>query len=316
MSQLSFASLTPKKKSPLRSEVFLEQMDAAIPWSKLIALIEPYYFQNSVGRPAYPLEIMLRIYCLQQWYNLGDLSMEEAIYDRRSFQKFLNIDLMNRKIPDETTILNFRHLLEAHALGVQIFALVSKFLRDKGLMMQEGTIVDATLVKSPSSTKNQEKKRDPEMSSTKKNGSWHFGMKNHIGVDSKSGLVHSLETTTAKVADRDKFDMLLHGKETAVYGDKGYMSKTDKYYAKDAGVYWGVMDRGTSVKKLTLWQKKRNHLLAKIRAKVEHPFLVVKHLWGHSKTRYRGLAKNHNQFCMLFALCNLYMVRNRIIQET
>jgi len=164
---------------------------------------------------------MLRIYCLQQWYNLGDLAMEEAMYERRSFGRFLRLDLMENKVPDETTILNFRHFLEKHSLGSQIFALVSQYLQDKGLMMQEGTIVDATLIKSPSSTKNKEKKRDPEMSSTKKNGSWHFGMKNHIGVDSKSGLVHSLETTTAKVADRDKFDLLLHGKETAVYGDKG-----------------------------------------------------------------------------------------------
>jgi transposase, IS5 family len=207
-------------------------------------------------------------------------------------------------------------LLEKNALGEQIFAYVRKYLQDEGLMMQEGTIVDATILKSPSSTKNKEKQRDPEMTSTRKNGTWFFGMKAHVGVDKESGLVHSCEVSTAKITDREKFADLLHGKENAVYGDKGYVSKIDRFYAKDAGVYWGVMDRGSHVKSLTLWQKKRNHLLAKIRAKVEHPFRVVKHLWGHTKTRYRGLYKNHNQLYMLFTLSNLYMVRNQVIQET
>lgn len=227
MSQLSFASLTPKRKAALRAEIFLSEMKQLIPWGQLEAIVLPHYFCNGVGRKPYPLGTMLKIYCLQQWYNLGDLAMEEAIYDRRSFQNFLAIDLMNEWIPDETTILNFRHLLEKNSLGAQIFAFVSKYLQKKGLMMREGTIVDATIIPSPSSTKNKEKKRDPEMSSTRKNGSWLFGMKAHIGVDKESGLVHSCEVSTAKVSDRDKFPCLLHGGENAVYGDKGYVSKVD-----------------------------------------------------------------------------------------
>lgn len=314
MSQLSFASLTPKQKSQLRAEKFLEEMEAVVPWKKIANLIKPHYYSNKFGRPAYKLSLMVRIYCLQQWYNLGDLSMEEAIYDRRSFQKFLDVDLMGTSIPDETTILNFRHLLEENDLPRQIFRLLNAHLESKGLIMKRGTIVDATIINSPSSTKNKENKRDPEMSSTRKGSSYYFGMKAHIGVDSESGLIHSGEITTAKTSDREMFADLLHGKEDAVFGDKGYVSKRDKHYARDAEVFWGILDRGSRVRALSKKQKKQNRRFAMVRAKVEHPFRVIKHLWGHRKTRYRGLTKNRHQFHMLFGLCNIYMSRNRILQ--
>jgi len=315
MCQLSFASLTPKKKSQLRSEKFLKEMETVVPWKKISDLIKPHYYDNKTGRPAYNLQLMIRIYCLQQWYNLGDLSMEEAIYDRLSFQTFLQIDLMNKMIPDETTILKFRHLLEKKNLPEKIFQLLNSYLESRGLMMKEGTIVDATIINSPSSTKNQDKKRDPEMSSTKKNNTYYFGMKAHIGVDRESGLVHSCEVTTAKVADKRMLVNLLHGHEKAVFGDKGYVSQEDKHYARDAGIFWGILDRRGPKKDLSSKQKKRNKRLSKVRSKVEHPFRVIKHLWGHRKTRYRGLAKNLHQFYMLFGLSNVYMSRNRILQE-
>lgn len=314
MSQLTFASFTLKKKSQLRAEKFLKEMELVVPWKKISNLIKPYYFTNKIGRPAYNLDLMIKIYCLQQWYNLGDLSMEEAIYDRLSFQRFLRIDLMNDLIPDETTILNFRHILENYNLQKKIFHLLNSYLESKGLIMKEGTIVDATIIHSPSSTKNKDKKRDPDMSSTKKNNSYYFGMKAHIGVDSHGGLIHSCEVTTAKVADKQKFADLLHGEEKAVFGDKGYVSKKDKHYARDAEVYWGILDRRGPHKNLSSKQKKRNQKLSKIRSKVEHPFRIIKHLWGHRKTRYRGLSKNRHQFYMLFGLSNIYMSRKHILQ--
>lgn len=232
MSQLSFASLTPKDKK-IRAEKFLEEMDKVIPWRKLETIIEPHYTKAGNGRRPLNLLLMIKIYCLQQWYNLSDPGMEEAIYDRLSFQRFLEIDLMLDRIPDETTILQFRHLLEQHDLTHHIFLLITGYLQDKGLLLKKGTIVDATIVISPSSTKNKEKKRDPEMSSTKKNGNHHFGMKAHIGADVKSGLVHSLEVTTAKRSDYAEMVNLLHGEEEAVFGDKGYSCEKDKHYARD-----------------------------------------------------------------------------------
>jgi len=314
MSQLSYASMIPKHKNKLRAEQFLEEMRQVLPWRKITRLIKPYYYNNTTGRPAYDLMLMVKIYCLQQWYRLGDLSTEEAIYDRRSFAKFLDIDLMGNKIPDETIILNFRHLLEKNYLTKQIFHLINKILEQKGLMMKEGTIVDATIIISPSSTKNKDKKRDPEMKSTHKNGQWYFGFKSHIGVDQKSGLTHTLEVTDAKTSDREKLADLLHGEEKAVIGDKGYVSKEDKHFARDSGVYWGVLDRRGKGKSLSNKQEKRNKQLSKVRAKVEHPFRIIKDLWGHRKTRYRGLKKNESQMYMLFALSNIFMARKALLQ--
>jgi len=216
-------------------------------------------------------------------------------------------------VPDETTILNFRHLLEKHNLADQVFSVINNHLQEKGLLLKEGTIVDASIIAGPSSTKNKNKKRDPEMGSTKKGNNYHFGVKVHSGVDSRSGLVHSVETTSASIADKAMLYELLHGQEKAIFGDKGYVGKEDKHLARDAEVYWGVLDRRGPNKKLSLKQKKRNKKLSKIRAKVEHPFRIVKSVWGHNKTRYRGLEKNKSHFKMLFALSNLYMKRKILL---
>ena len=311
MSQLSFASL-PLKNIKIRAQKFLDEMDQIIPWQKLVNVIEPHYPKAGNGRRPMNLLMMVKIYCLQQWYSLSDPAMEEAIYDRISFQRFLKLDLMVDRVPDETTILKFRHLLEKHNLTAQIFATISTYLQNKGLLMRKGTIVDATIVASPSSTKNKEKKRDPEMSSTKKHGQYYFGMKMHTGVDVDSGLIHSLEISTAKVHDIKMMPSLLHGKEKAVFGDKGYTSDKDKHYARDAEVYWGVLDKNKRNRTLSSKQKKRNRKLASIRSKVEFPYLIIKRLWGHRKTRYRGLMKNLSQWHMLTTLSNLYQARKKL----
>ena len=250
MSQLGFASLSQKKKTT-SAETFLNEMDRVIPWREMINVIQPHYYNGKSGRKPMKLELMLRIYFLQQWFCLGDPTVEEAVYDRISFQKFLRIDLMNDVIPDETTILNFRHLLEAHDLTKKLLDAVNGLLEKKGVLLKQGTIVDATLITAPSSTKNKENKRDPEMSSTKKSGKWHFGMKVHIGTDAKSGLIHSIEGTTAKTADKTMLFELLHGQEDAIFGDKGYVSNKDKKLAREAGIYWGILDKRVPEGKLS-----------------------------------------------------------------
>jgi len=312
MSQLSFLSITQNKKT-LKCEKFLNEMSKVIPWKEICQIISPFYSKGELGRKPMPMILMLKIYCLQQWYQLSDPGMEEAIYDRNSFQKFLNIDLFGDKVPDETTILHFRHLLEKYNLTKKIFDLISSHLAKKGFLLKEGTIVDATIIHSPSSTKNKDKKRDKEMGSTCKNKKWFFGMKAHIGVDYKSGLVHNVEFTSASVHDRECFPSLLHGRENAVFGDKGYFSDKDKHYARDANVFWGVLDKGKRGNPLSNKQKKRNKKLSSIRAKVEHPFQIIKHLWGYSKTRYRGIEKNASQLLMMFALANIFKVRKKLL---
>ena len=312
MGQLSFSSLSRKERPKSRVHRFLSEMDEAIMWKKIVKVIKPYYYTGKMGRKPLPLELMLRIYFLQLGYSLGDPSVEEAIYDRTSFQKFLKIELLHDIIPDETTILNFRHLLEEHRLNEKILRKVNHLLEKKGFLLKEGTIVDATLIAAPSSTKNKEGRRDPEMSSTKKNDQWFFGMKMHIGVDAKSGLIHSCVGTTAKVSDRDPFPELLHEEEQAVFGDKGYVSDNDKHLAREAGIFWGILDKRKPGKKLSQKQKKRNLRLSSIRSKVEHPFQVIKHLWGYRKTRTRGMRKNQSQFFILAALHNVYRMRKSL----
>ena len=312
MSQLTFLSLAGSKKA-LRCEKFLNEMKKVIPWAGICSMISPHYSKGIFGRKPMPLLLMLQIHCLQQWYQLSDPAMEEAIYDRNSFQKFLSLDLLKDRVPDETTILHFRHLLEKHDLMGKIFEMIKSYLAQKGLLMKEGTIVDATLISSPSSTKNDRKKRDPERSSTKKNNKWYFGMKAHIGVDAKSGIVHSCDFTTAKVHDKKCLPLLLHGEEEAVFGDKGYTSDEDKNKAREAEVYWGILDKAKPYHPLSSKQKKRNKKLSSIRSKVEHPFQVIKCLWGYRKTRYRGIQKNANQLKMLFALTNLFKMRNKLL---
>jgi IS5 family transposase len=300
-------------------------MRQVVPWKRIARLLKPYYYANTTGRPAYDLVLMIKIHCLQQWYNLGDLGVEEAIHDRFSFQKFLDIDVIQDTVPDETTILNFRHLIEEKQLATQIFQLINEHLSEKGLMLKAGTILDATIIQSPSSTKNKEGKRDPEMSSTRKNGQWYFGMKAHIGVDMNRGLVHRVEVTNAKTADIDVMNRLLHGEEKAVFGDKGYTKREEKKKAREKGIFWGIADRASLKRKpaknpeafrgsLTRRQEKRNKLFSAVRAKVEHPFRIIKDLWGHRKTRYKGLYKNTVQMLMLFGLSNLYLSRKAILQ--
>ena len=232
--------------------------------------IMKHEIQKPTGRKKTDALLLLKIHFLQQWYALSDPGAEEAIYDRNSFQKFLHIDLLAQTVPDETTILNFRHFLEEHALQTRFFAIVRQILEDRHLLMKSGTIVDATIIAAPSSTKNEEKKRDPDMSSTNKNNTWHFGMKAHIGVDADSGLVHTVKTSTAKVHDKVKMKELFHGEERAKFGDKGYVGDEDKREARKAGIFWGVLDKGRINHPLSSSQKKRNKKMSSIRAIVEH----------------------------------------------
>ena len=312
MSQLSFISLAHAKKK-LKREKFLRQMDQVIPWGKLIKVVEPFYKDQKMGRKKMPLKRMLKIMCLQQWYNLSDPAVEEEIYDRMTFQKFLKLDLLTQSVPDETTILNFRHLLEEYNLQGCIFEEINEHLTEKGFLMKEGTIVDATLLAAPTSTKNTNGKRDPEMSSTKKNNQWYFGMKAHIGVDAESGLVHSLTATTAKDHDSSQFDELLHGEEQAVYGDKAYVNESKKQEFEKAGGFWAVLEKASRGKKLKTHQELWNRYLSSTRARVEHPFQVLKCQFGYRKVKYRGIEKNLGQLYLLFGLHNLFKVRKQLI---
>lgn len=314
MNECTFLSLAHQKK--LRCEKFLDEMNAVIPWQSILKKIDYRYYKNQdkeAGRNKYNLKLMLKIYCLQQWYNLSDPAMEEAIYDRYSFQRFLGIDLLGENVPDETTILNFRHFLEKEKLQKKIFSLIKKILEDKGYIMKTGSIVDATIMAAPMSTKNKKKERDPEMSFTVKNNNIHFGMKLHCGVDADSGLIHHVETTTAKTHDKIMMNKLFYGEENRKFGDKGYYSETEKREARGKEIFWGILDRGKRGHKLSSSQKKRNKKLASIRAKVEHPFRVIKDLWFHRKVRYKGLSKNGGQMFMLCALANLFMVRKKLL---
>jgi IS5 family transposase len=298
-----------------RREQFLGEMDRVVPWARLCALIEPHYPRASKagGRPPIPLERMLRIYCLQQWYNLSDPAAEEALYDSIVMRSFVGVTCDADIIPDETTILRFRRLLEIHQLTQGLFVEINSLLSERGLFVGKGTIVDATIIHAPSSTKNAQNKRDPEMHQTRKGKQWYFGMKMHTGTDAESGLVHSIEATAANVHDANVLGQLLHGEEQALYGDSAYHSQQLKELAEGAGLQFNVNQRGFKDRPLTQRQKARNRRLSKVRAVVEHPFLVVKRLWGHAKVRYRGLAKNLAQMYTLFGLANLYRVRKHFV---
>jgi IS5 family transposase len=314
--QMTFASLAHStKKKVTRREKFLAEMEAVVPWSRLVVLIEPHYpkMGSKGGRPAIPLTVMLRIYCLQQWYALSDPMAEESLYDSDAMRRFAGLELGDDRIPDETTILNFRHLLERHDLSEAIFAEVNAYLVENGMSLRSGTLVDATIIDAPPSTKNKAGKRDPEMSSTKKGNDWYFGMKAHVGVDAESGIVHSLETSTAKVHDSRVWEDLLHGDETSVWADKAYVSaeRADAFAGPDK--FWGVMRKAPKGGALHPDDEYINRLIAKVRARVEHPFRVLKRQFGYIKTRYRGLAKNRAQLFSLFALGNLYLVRRKLM---
>ena len=315
MNQLSFASLDfAAKKKRTKRDVFLAEMSAVVPWGVLAALIEPHYPKLGAkgGRRPFPLPVMLRIYCLQQWYNLSDPGAEEALYDIQSMRAFAGLELSRDAIPDETTILNFRHLLERHDLTKAIFAAVAEHLAAKGELLRGGTIVDATLIAASPSTKNKEQRRDPEMRSSKKGNQWFFGMKAHIGVDAKSGLVHTAGVTTGSVHDARVMDNLIREDDPAVYGDKGYASDAKQRAAEGAGVLWAVKAKAKLGRPLTTAQRRRNRRFGKIRAKVEHVFRVMKCQFGYRRARYRGIAKNGAQVFALLALANLYLVRSRL----
>jgi len=313
MKQRTFADLEYDAKKRTRREQFLDEMDRVMPWARWVALIEPHYPKAGLGRRPMPLERMLRIHLLQQWFNLSDPAMEEMLIDSQSMRRFAGINLMDDPVPDETTILKFRHLLEAKGLAEKLFRDVGMLLTERGLMLHKGTIVDATIISAPPSTKNRDRARDPDMSQVKKRNTWHFGMKAHIGVDLDSGLVHTLVTTTGRESDQNVLPRLLHGEEDEVLGDRGYGSKADRALAREAGIELRTAHRTTRGKELTLQQDLENKVIASLRAIVEFPFRVVKRQWGHAMVRYRGLKKNTAQLHMLFALSNLYQARARLM---
>ncbi len=315
MKQPSFASLAyDGKKKQTRREKFLLEMEQVVPWAKLTKLVKPFYPKAGQGRPPMGLEKILRIYFMQHWFSLSDPGMEDALYDMESVRRFAGIDLASDPVPDESTILKFRHLLEKHNLTKRMFAAIGRHLEDKGLLLREGTIVDATLIAAPTSTKNQEKKRDPEMTQTKKGNQWYFGMKAHTGTD-EDGIVHTVVATTAKVHDSQVMEDLLHGEEEAVYGDKAYADATRRTAFEERGVKWCVSRKANRGSTLSEEDRQFNRQASKTRARGEHAFRVVKCQWGYTKVRYRGIAKNAAQLFTLFGLANLYMMRRKLLQQ-
>lgn len=313
--QQTFAGLAWRNKGKTtRRERFLAEMNAIIPWNRLLALIEPFYPKAGGGRQPLGLEKMLRIYLLQLWFDLSDPQAEDSIYDSESMRRFAGVDLGDDTIPDETTILRFRHLLEKHNLGEAIFHEINTLLVEKNLILSGGTIMDATIIAAPSSTKNGAKSRDPEMKQTKKGNTWHFGMKVHVGTDTR-GLVHTLRTTDAGAADISQLWDLLHGREREIYGDQAYWKEAHRQHFAAGGVRYRVNRRGHYRKPLTEHQRKINRTRSRTRARGEHPFRIVKQLWGFAKVRYRGLVKNTTRVFATFAMANLYMIRERLMPQ-
>ena len=317
MDQMTFGLEPLPKKT--RKEVFLEEMNQVVSWAALVALIKPHArgaHQALGGRPPFPIEVMLRIHCLQLWWNLSDPAMEEELHERPLYRRFVGLDGAAR-MPDETTILRFRHLLEKHELAPQVLATINAGLAQHGLMLKTGTVVDATIIAAPSSTKNKSGQRDPEMHQTRKGKQWHFGMKAHIGVDAESGLVHTVIGTAANVNDVTQAGGLLHGQEEAAFGDAGYRGVDKRQEAR--GPTWFVAMQPGKRRAMDLTKKwawlleKAEQLKASVRAKVEHPFRVIKQQFGYAKVRYRGLAKNTARLTMLFALSNLWMARRQVL---
>ena len=312
--QLSFADTEfTQKRRQTKKEKFLARMDKLIPWERLEKVIEPHYPKAGNGRRPYPLPVMLRIHCLQQWYNLSDPAMEDALYEISSMRLFAGLSLDN-PIPDETTVMNFRHLLEKHHLSHRIFDEVKAWLIEAGAMLKEGTIVDATIINAPTSTKNKRKERDPDMHSTRKGNQWYFGMKAHIGVDVQAGLTHSFTTTAANQHDLNEAHNLLHGEEQYVFGDAGYQGAETREDLENCKAEWLIAERPGVLKKLKERPRKNRLAItlerskASIRAKVEHPFRIIKRQFGFRKARYRGLPKNDSKLAMLLALANVYRV--------
>lgn len=316
MKQTTFASLAfDRKKKQTRRERFLTEMEAVVPWSALLAAIEPRYPKPGCrGRPPMPLSTMLRIYFMQQWYALSDPAMEDALYEIESMRRFAGLELADDAMPDETTILKFRHLLEKHGLTAQMMNLIHDTLKDRGLLLQGGAMVDATILHAPPSTKNRDKQRDPEMHQTKKGNQWYFGMKVHVGADVHSGLVHTVSVTPANTADIRQLAHLLREDDRAVFGDKGYVNNSLKRAARKAGVFWGVSLKATRAHPLTDANKRFNRRMSSIRARVEHVFRVIKCQFGYTKVRYKGIAKNAAQVFSLIGLTNLYLARRALMR--
>ena len=311
--QRTFASLAWNGKGKVtRRERFLAEMDAVIPWSRLVRLIEPHYPKAGQGRQPLGLEKMLRIYFLQQWFNLSDPQAEDAIYDSESMRRFARVELGDEVVPDESTILRFRHLLEQHGLTHGIFDAVADLLEERRLLLRSGTIVDATIIAAPSSTKNASASRDPEMKQTRKGRNWHFGMKLHIGAD-KRGIVHTVRATAASVADITQLPDLLHGQEREVFGDQAYWKEDDREFLEAWGMRYRINRRPTSKRPLSARWRMINRARSRTRARGEHAFRVIKQLWGFAKVRYRGLAKNLARAQTMFALANLYQVRRQLL---
>ena len=318
MKQKSFATtgleLITKRT---RKREFLDEMNLVVPWTELVALIEPHAPTGKTGRPPFAVVIMLRIHFLQQWFGLSDPAMEEALHDIPLYCEFAHLDPGMTRLPDESTILRFRHLLDENNLSGQLLATINATLASKGLMLKTGTVVDATLIAAPSSTKNSTRERDPQMHQTKKGNQWHFGMKAHIGVDADSGLVHTVIGTAANVCDVTQGHGLLHGQEAVVFADAGYQGADKR--AEATGVQWHVAMRPgkrRGLDKYSSWGKlldKAEQLKASVRAKVEHPFRIIKCQFGFTKVRYKGLTKNTAQLVTLFALSNLWMARRQLL---
>lgn len=324
MKQMSLAASGFERKTKrTRKREFLDEMSLVVPWAELIALIAPHAPQPGAkgGRPPFAVATLLRIHFLQQWFNLSDPAMEEALYDTPMFREFAGLDMGEDHLPDESTILRFRHLLETHNLSLPILATVNAMLSAKGLLLKQGTVIDATLIAAPSSTKNRTGTRDPQMHQTKKGNQWHHGMKAHIGSDADLGLVHSVATTAANAHDVTQAHALLHGQESDVFADSGYrgVHKREEIRALHPDVNWHIammpgkrkaMDKRSP---LGAMLEQLEKVKASIRAKVEHPFRVIKRQFGYTKVKYRGLAKNTANLVTLFALSNLWMARKRLL---
>ena len=308
------------KKKQTRRDRFLAEMEQVVPWARLVERLRPLYPKGERGRPPVGLERMLRIHFLQQWYGLADEAMEDALYDSQALRGFAGIDLTVTAVPEATTILNFRHWLESHELSQALFAEVSAMLEERGLLMRQGTIVDATIIAAPSSTKNKQKARDPEMHQTRKGNQWHFGMKAHIGVDVASGVVHTVVGTAANEADINQMAAVLHGAEEDVFADAGYTGADKRPELEDRDVCGNIAIKRSIIKALPKGLRDLaepvERALAQVRAWVEHPFHIVKNLFRHKKLRYRGLAKNTAQLHTLFALANLVIVKKTLLVQS
>jgi IS5 family transposase len=319
MTQLSFSDAEyAGKRKQTRREKFLAEMEQVVPWEALLGLIEPAYPKAGNGRRPYALKTMLRIHLLQNWFGYSDPAMEEALYEVAPLRRFAGLSLTRGSVPDETTILNFRRLLETNALAPKVLAAINTHLTDQGLLLRQGTIVDATIIHAAPSTKNDAKARDPQMHQTRKGNQWYFGMKAHIGVDVESGLVHTVTTTAANVADVVEVGKLLHGKEKTVYADAGYIGAEKREGMTKRGRTWHIAAKRGSIKAMPEGELKDaakhvEHMKAAVRSKVEHPFRVIKRQFGYQKVRFKGLAKNTAQILTLFALSNLWMARRILL---